>query len=106
MSVTKQVVEQNQSERRVMTNHDLNKHRRADDKKIPPDEELDHGRMGKGKYFERSPNWVAEEDPGYLIWAYENWTKKPCSKLLYDACVKERDEGLRQQWVSKDQDYE
>lgn len=62
------------------------------------DEDLDHRPLGKGRYAAKTASEVAQLDPQYLCWAYENWTPKPCSKLLYDDCQEE----LRQERVAKD----
>lgn len=61
------------------------------------DEQLDHSLMRKGKYGLKTANEVADLDAKYLIWAYENWQPRPCSLLLYKACladVQARDQGL------------
>lgn len=69
------------------------------------DEELDHAPMMWGKkHRDRSPNTVAEIDPDYVVWMYENVKPVPCSKLLYDACVSDVLENQRSVRVSKDQD--
>lgn len=72
-------------------------------------ESLDHSPMAKGKYGPKrgngnTPNWVAEHDPEYLVWAYENWDPKPCSHLLYLECIKDVGESKRQERVARDQD--
>lgn len=56
------------------------------------DEDLDHRVMFQGKYGPHQGNprtveWVAENDPSYLVWAYEHWDTNPCSKVLYKDCV-------------------
>lgn len=72
-------------------------------------EQLDHSIMTRGKYSlgrgnPQTANWVAEHDPGYLVWAYESWTPKPCSDLLYRECKREVEEDRRQSRVARDQD--
>lgn len=47
---------------------------------------LDHSPITKGKYKGKTPNQISELDPSYLVWAYKNWSPKPCSKLLADSC--------------------
>ncbi len=69
------------------------------------DEELDHAPITKGtKHRDRTPSTIAQLDPFWLVWAYENWNPKPCSKLLYEDCKAEVDEARRQHRVSKDQE--
>lgn len=49
-------------------------------------EVLDSIPLKFGKYRGKSPAEIAEEDPGYLVWAYEKISPKPCSKALYLVC--------------------
>lgn len=67
------------------------------------DELLDHSPLRGGKHPGKTPSEVAEKDPGYIVWAYETWSNKPCSALLYQACKTDFDEELRQRRVSRDQ---
>lgn len=73
-------------------------------------EQLDHTPLKKGQYGTKhksgglTPSQVAELDPAWLVWAYEAWNPKPCSQLLYRECVKEIEEGQRQNRVARDQD--
>lgn len=65
------------------------------------DEQLDHSVMPRGKYSAkqnnpRTANWVAEHDAAYLVWAYDSWTPKPCSALLYKECKREIEEDKQQ----------
>ena len=52
-----------------------------------------------GKHKGLTPNQIAEEDPGWLVWAYENIKQKRaygfpiCSRTLYLACKDERDDS-------------
>ena len=39
-----------------------------------------------GKHRGYTPLWIAENDPAYLIWAYETFTLKPCTHALYELC--------------------
>ena len=68
-----------------------------------PGEVLDHTPLHKGKYIGQTPNEVAERDPDYLCSAYERWTPKPCSELLYKACLADIAESDRQRRVDRDQ---
>lgn len=54
-----------------------------------PEDELDHTPFDRGKYKGKTPSDVAEKDPEYIVWAYDNWTPKPCSKLLYQDCLRD-----------------
>jgi hypothetical protein len=69
-------------------------------------EQLDHTPLHKGKYIGKTPSQVAERDPAYLVWAWENWTPKPCSELLFKECRKDAAEETRQRRVARDQDYD
>lgn len=73
------------------------------------DEDLDHSVMPRGKFGPKqgnpqTANWVAEHEPQYLVWAFENWTPKPCSDLLYRECRKDVAENQRHGRVAKDQE--
>ena len=70
------------------------------------DEKLDHSKMVKGKYHDKTPSELAELDPAYLIWAYGAWRPRPCSAMLYNECVKDLAEEERQYHVSRDQSTE
>lgn len=43
-----------------------------------------------GKYKGQSPARIAEHDPEYVVWAYEN-TQGFCSKELYLECSEQSD---------------
>ena len=49
---------------------------------------LDHTPLTFGKYQGRTPDHVAEEDPAYIVWMYDNLrhARNTCSQLLADAC--------------------
>lgn len=68
------------------------------------DERKDHTPMWAKKHEGKTPSQVAEIDPSYLVWAYETWDRPPCSKLLYEECVRDVAEQRRQRGVSRDQD--
>ena len=51
------------------------------------DEELDHTALDFGKHNGKTPSEISEIDPQYVIWMYQTFESKPCSKALYDACV-------------------
>jgi hypothetical protein len=49
-----------------------------------PEEMLDFTPLTFGKYRGKTPEYVAENDPGYLRWMYETVTDKAtCSYALY-----------------------
>jgi len=55
--------------------------------------ELDHQPMTFGKYKGKTPEWVSENDPAYLIWAFDTVKDKPvCSKALYVDCKNDIEE--------------
>lgn len=57
-------------------------------------ESIDDTPFPFGKYKGLTPNQVAEEDPSYIVWAYENIKNyTTCTALLYKACLQDRDEG-------------
>lgn len=49
-------------------------------------ERLDSTPLRIGKHRGKTPLEVSEVDPDYLVWAYDTWVPKPCSRLLYEAC--------------------
>ena len=53
---------------------------------------IDETPLTFGKYKGQTPEQIAEENPSYLIWAYENLDNKPCTKLLYYACLHDEEE--------------
>lgn len=53
--------------------------------------DIDDTPLKFGKYRGYTPNEIAEKDPKYIVWAFENLDTKPCSKDLYKCC--ELDEG-------------
>jgi uncharacterized protein (DUF3820 family) len=56
--------------------------------------DTDHTPLKFGKYKGRTPNDVAEIDPQWLVWAYNNVLNFPvCTKLLANEC--ERAAGKR-----------
>lgn len=50
------------------------------------EQDLDDTPLGKGKYADRTPDELSDEDPEYLVYAYETWDIKPCSKAMYNYC--------------------
>jgi hypothetical protein len=49
-----------------------------------PEQMLDFTPITFGKYRGKTPEWVAENDPGYLRWMYETVTDRgTCSYALY-----------------------
>lgn len=58
-------------------------------------DKLDHTPLDFGKYRGKTPNEVAEINPGYIVWMFENVDRETCSQLLYLECggdVGEEDE--------------
>ena len=48
---------------------------------------VDHLPLSFGKHQGKTPEWVSENDPNWLVWAYENVKDKPvCSPALYADC--------------------
>lgn len=48
--------------------------------------DIDEQPLTIGKYIGHSSEQIAETDPEYLIWLYDNSEIKPCSKYLRDLC--------------------
>jgi len=71
---------------------------------MTPDELLDHTPIRNGKHRSKTASQIAEIDPAYVVYMYETWNPKPCSALLYNACLDEVHEERNQRRVSKDQD--
>jgi hypothetical protein len=42
--------------------------------------------LGFGKYRHLTPDEIAETDPSYIVWMYDNVRPRRCSKSLRDAC--------------------
>jgi len=55
--------------------------------------DLDKEPLKFGKYKGQTPNDIASEDPGYIVWAYENITPKICSKDLAQCCELDEADG-------------
>lgn len=51
------------------------------------DERLDHTPLTFGKYKGKTPSQIADINPSYIVWLWENVEgPKHCSKLLYNDC--------------------
>lgn len=50
-------------------------------------DKLDHTPLTWGKYKGKTPDQIAETDPSYVVWMFDNVVNQnTCSKLLADAC--------------------
>jgi hypothetical protein len=47
---------------------------------------LDNKELTFGKYKGSTPLQVAEEDPAYIVWMYDNLDYKHCTEALRDEC--------------------
>jgi hypothetical protein len=47
---------------------------------------LDDTPLTFGKHKGMTPNDIAVVDPQYIVWAYDNLRKKPCTRKLRDTC--------------------
>lgn len=54
---------------------------------------LDETPLRVGKYKGNTPLEISDFDPAYLVWAYDTWALKPCSRLLRDACSQGEDDN-------------
>ena len=50
------------------------------------DEMLDHLPMEYGKHAGKTPSEIAEIDPGYICWLYDEIHPKRCSRALVVDC--------------------
>lgn len=56
-------------------------------------QDLDHKPLNFGKHKGKTPEWVAENDPSYLLWLYELGPQPPrCSLALYNATQRDDNE--------------
>ena len=53
---------------------------------------LDRTPLTFGKHKGQTPEEVADTDPGYIVWLYENVEPRKVSRGLYVACVQEMEE--------------
>lgn len=58
--------------------------------------ETDDRIIGRGRYANLTPKQLLSRDPGYLVWAYENWDRSFwdydwCSKDLYEDALLENE---------------
>ena len=47
---------------------------------------LDDTPLTFGKHQGETPNEIADTDPAYVVWLFDNLDKKVCTKKLRDAC--------------------
>lgn len=50
---------------------------------------LDKTPLTFGKYEGSTPEEIADLDPSYIVWMYENISPKKCTRELYLACEEE-----------------
>jgi hypothetical protein len=50
--------------------------------------DLDNTPLTFGKYAGWTPDEVADEDPSYIVWLWENTDIRRCSKAMYVFCKK------------------
>lgn len=48
---------------------------------------LDEQRLTFGKYQGYTPEQVADADPEYIVWLYDNHKEKYCSRPLRELCA-------------------
>jgi hypothetical protein len=51
-----------------------------------PQVDIDNQPLRFGKYKGQTPNQIAEHDPGYITWLWDNLDDPPCTKSLALAC--------------------
>lgn len=53
---------------------------------------LDLVPLSFGKYKGMTPEQIADQDPGYIVWLYDHHHPQVCTKTLMLACADEMDE--------------
>jgi len=48
--------------------------------------DIDDTPLKFGKHAGLTPNEVAEKDPSYIVWMYDEFDEPPCSEDLYEEC--------------------
>lgn len=51
--------------------------------------DIDDRPLTFGKYKGQTPNEIADADPNYITWIYENVVPRPVSTELYEWCEEE-----------------
>lgn len=72
------------------------------DKKPTPGDVLDTTKILFGKHKGKTPREVAQEDPEYVVWMYDECRPAPCSKDLALLC----EEGPKKDKVSRRYDQD
>lgn len=54
---------------------------------------LDTTPLTFGRYKGKTPEQIADLDPSYIVWMYENVKPKACSRSLWVACTDAMDEA-------------
>ncbi len=57
--------------------------------------QLDDTPLAFGKHKGKTPNEIADDNPSYVVWAYENIERKICTQHLYEYCLKRKDSHFR-----------
>lgn len=52
-------------------------------------EDLDFTALSFGAHKGRTPEAIAEDDPGYIVWLYKSIKPAVCSEALYKSCQEE-----------------
>jgi hypothetical protein len=55
--------------------------------------DIDQEPLRFGKHAGKTPEEIADEDPSYIIWMFENVRPSPCSTSLYELVCMEEGEG-------------
>ena len=61
------------------------------------EEDLDDTKVGFGKYAERTPNEIAETDPGYILWLAEKIVPAVVSRALVELCEQDMRDSEEEQ---------
>lgn len=67
--------------------------------------QLDDTPLAFGKYKGKTPNEVAEINPGYIVWMYENIERENCTHRLYKECGAQQISQARA-YIYTDYEYE
>jgi len=49
--------------------------------------DIDSKPLTFGKRKGDTPEEIAQDDPSYIVWLYENVDPSPCSEELYEQCI-------------------
>ena len=69
------------------------------------DEQLDDQKLTFGKYMFKTPNEIADIDPSYIVWLYNNVKPRVVSKSLAVACELDIAEDSESNWADRGDEH-